>query len=325
MMKPNYSWFLVLVFFSSGALQAQDNKGGKLEVINTTAWYCDTLLWDGDAFPDHPAVDSLKPKEGDSFLVTSAQITIDWSGFPKATQFPLRTSDIALVSGDKQWKPVGIYRKGGRYNDLLSSILWPQRSADSPYFLDLVFNVPHKPLSFRLRIGEVESAIQIQPRNEEPDKPPAEFKILEASLVDEFPSAMVPNTRQADWTAILRPISGKFLKLTVQLTASAPYAENSGGLYQNNSISLHKKNIGIVIEDVGYIPALAIVSNDKAYIGGGTDARPGNRPLAQFTFLFYVPKAPSALSLFYNRTLVLKDFKLDLLPSQNRQNVRQSN
>jgi hypothetical protein len=52
--------------------------------------------------------------------------------------------------------------------------------------------------------------------------------------------------------------------------------------------------------------------DDKAYPGGGTDARPDSRSAARFTFVFPVPNTISTVSLLYDKQVVVKDFKLDL-------------
>jgi hypothetical protein len=287
---------------------AEDNKGGKLQIVKATGWHASSLVF--DSFGNRPVVNHLRPKSGKTFLVMSAQVSIDWTGFPQATQYPLKTSDVVVSQGTTEYKPIGIYKKGSRYSDFLSSMVWPQRGAKSPYLLDLVFCVPENKDLWWLKIGATDSPLALQPDSGEPKLPPGTFKIVKTAFIDGLPSASVPTRNGKDYEATLKPVSGKFLEVTVRLVAEAPYAENSEGLYTNTRMPLHDQNIGISIRDVGFIPAVAIVMDGKAYVGGGTEVDLANRDGSEFTFLFPVPNKVTSASLLYNRMVVLEDFKI---------------
>lgn len=310
-MKKTTDLLLLLLFLCSQPAMAADNKGGKLQIVKSTAWYSSSLISENDAYARLPVIHNATPKKGKSFIIVSSEVSADWTGFTNATQCPIKTAEIALMSGDTACKLIGIYKKGGRYSAFFSSYLWIQRSSKSPYFLDLVFTAPEARQPLRLKIGETESSVNVQPDSGEPARLPGVFKIAQAVLINELPSASVPPRAQGDCEATLKPVNGKFLKMTVELTAEAPYSENSEGLHLNNSFPLYNEHMGIMLPDSEYIPSVAIVMDDKAYPGGGTDARPDSRSAAHFTFVFPVPNTISTVSLLYDRQVVVKDFKLD--------------
>jgi hypothetical protein len=310
MMKTTHLLMLLVLMCGLPAMAA-DNKGGKLQIVKSAAWFSKSLISEGDGFSGRAVVHSVTPKEGKTFIIVSTELSVDWTGFTNASQCPVKIIEVVLTSGNKPCKLIGIYKKGGRYTDFFSSYGWIQRSSTSPYFLELVFTAPEPRQPLRLKIGEIESAVAVQPDSGEPAKLPGVFKITQAVLLNELPSADVPTRAREDCLAVLKPVTGKLLKLTVELTAEAPYVANNEGLYQNNSFPLNNQNIGITLPDFGYIPSAAIVSNDQAYPGGGTSARPNSNSAARFTFVFPVPDTISTVSLLYDRQVVVKDFKLD--------------
>jgi len=311
-MRKTTELLLPLLLLGGHIAIAADNKGGKLQIVKSSAWYASSLICEGDSYSSRPVVHSISPKAGKAFIIVSTEVSVDWTGFTNATQYALKTSEIMLKSGDAACKLIGIYKKGARYSEFLSSNLWIQRGSKYSNFVDLVFTAPEARQPLRLKIGEAESAVTVQSDSGEPAKLPGVFKITGATLVDEMPSAAVPTRAKAECEATLKPVDGKFLKLTVELTADGPHDENNEGLHHNNSFPLHNQNIGILLPDTEYIPAVAIVMDGKAYIGGGTEARAGQHSAVSVTFLFPVPGTISVLSLLYDKQVVVKDFNLDL-------------
>jgi hypothetical protein len=311
-MKKTTDLILLLLILCGPPALAVDNKGGKLQIVKSAAWYSNSLISENDAYARLAVIHNVTPKKGKSFIIVSTEVSADWTGFTNATQCPIKTTEVTLMSGDTACKLIGIYKKGGRYSDFFSSYVWIQRSSKSPYFLDLVFIAPESRQPLRLKIGEVESSVTVQPDSGEPARLPGVFKIAQAVLVNELPSASVPSRAKADCDATLKPVNGKLLKMTVELTPEAAYPENSEGLHSNNSFPLYNEHMGITLPDSEYIPSVAIVMDDKAYPGGGTDARPDGRSAAHFTFVFPVPNTISTVSLLYDKQVVVKDFKLDL-------------
>jgi hypothetical protein len=85
-LKSALCLLLPLLCLPGPSAHAQDdNKGGKLLINTNHAWYADSLLF--DSFNGRPVLNQLKPVAGKTFLVVSTQISIDWTGFPKASQF----------------------------------------------------------------------------------------------------------------------------------------------------------------------------------------------------------------------------------------------
>src|SRR5579859_7316701 len=141
-MKKTTDLLLLLLFICGQPAMAVDNKGGKLQIVKIVAWYSSSLISEGDAYARQAVIHSVTPKKGKSFIIVSTEVSADWTGFTNATQYPIKTAEITLTSGDTACKLIGIYKKGGRYSDFFSSYLWIQRSSKSPYFLDLVFTAP---------------------------------------------------------------------------------------------------------------------------------------------------------------------------------------
>ena len=306
--------FLSIVYASWGTT---DNKGGKLKVVDIKAWQCDSLIYDGGSFKTGPIIGTITPKPGKCFIVVSAQIDIDWAGFPNATQYFLDIREIKLGSQKAEYQPFGSYREGGRYSENLSTHLYPLRDADSPYYLDVVFCIPSEEVQkLTFCTTETSTAVTLQNTESTFDKLPALFEITDAKRIDQLPPVKelfgyFERQAKDDFDFTLEPLWGRFLSLTIKVTANdeAFYGYNQEGLYTKDHIIILAHEIGILSPDQGYFPAVAMLSGD-AVKTLSSPYRDKENPVFIYTLIFCVPKDISTFDLFYKKQPVVKQFSL---------------
>jgi len=293
---------------------APNNKGGKLQIADIMAWQRESLVYDMDSLWREPIITTIKPKEGKTFLIVSAQLKFDWSDFPDATQYFLDTREIFVRSENDEYKPIGLYKKGGRYSDFLSTHLYPQKNTDGPYYLDIVFCVSSEDKELMFYTAETKTRLTLQGKSREPEKIPATFEITHAEMIDKLVALVKLNglfARKAQENLNFETdlLTGKILKLSLKITATGYYAENQEGLYNNDRLTIGSHRLGIWIPEKGYFPAAGSFRGDK--VGHCVIVEPkhtNEKPFSECTLLFCVPNDISTFDLLYNKQPVIKQY-----------------
>ena len=307
--------YLILTY--SNIFAQSNNIGGILHISNIQTWQRESLTFNTSPLFNAPIETTIKPKNENIFLIVSAQLKVDWSDFPNATQYLLDTREVYIKSERQDYKPIGTYQKGGGFSDFLSSHLYISKEKDIPYFYDLVFIVSKEDRCFTFCTSETKTDLELQKVSREQKEIPAIFEIAHVEVLgNNLSSPIALNglfSRKASNDLIFenRLLTGNYLKMSLNIIAKDNYALNHEGIYCNNNLTIYTHKISIKIPDKRYFPAIGAFLNDK--ISNSLILTPEYSVAnnAKCTILFCVPKEISTFDLLYSNKPVIEGYSLE--------------